>query len=161
DAVDPNALTPYIPPPSLALGCGPCEWYLVTPVPPAPRLLRRNSCPGQWLTVWEPACDPQLLVRPVGLAARGYHVAVADAGAGTIGIWRRGGAQLTAAIRREKPGPIAFAPWGELLVVSPLPVEPHGSRTVLWTVWRFGLTGEPRGMLAATTSEEIERIAVS
>ena len=31
----------------------------------------------------------------------------------------------------------------------------------MWTIMRFDLTGEPRGMLAATAPEEIERIAVS
>jgi phage tail-like protein len=161
DAVNPNAVLPYIPPPLLARGCGPCEWYLVTPVPPAPRLLRRNSCPGQWLPVWSPACDPQALVEPVAIAARGHHVAVADAGAGRVWIWKRGGEQLTAAISQEQSGPIAFTPWGELLVTSKLLVESHGSRSSMWTIGRFDLTGEPRGMLAATVPEEIERIAVS
>jgi phage tail-like protein len=162
-AVDPNVVSAYIPPPLLAPGCGPCEWYLATPVPPAPRLLRRNSCPGQWLPVWDPACDPQLLVEPVAIAARGHQVAVADAGAHTVWIWNRGGEQLTAAIRITQPGPIAFAPWGELLVTSTVLHEPHGSQTTVWTIRRFDLTGEPRGMLQATIpeDEEIERIAVS
>ena len=151
DAVDPNTVTPYIPPPRLALGCGPCEWYLATPVPPAPRLLRRNSCPGQWLPVWSPACDPHVLVEPVAIAARGHYVAVADAGTGKVWIWRRGGEQLVAAISRDQPGPIAFAPWGELLVTS------KGSMTIV----RFDLNGEACGALSATAPEEIERIAVS
>jgi len=162
-AVDPTVVSAYIPPPLLALGCGPCQWYLATPVPPAPRLLRRNSCPGQWLPVWDLACDPQRLVEPVAMAARGHQVAVADAGAHTVWMWNRGGQQLMAVIRIPQPGPVAFAPWGELLVTSLMVRAPSGSQTRVWTIQRFDLTGEPRGRLQATApaDEEIERIAVS
>src|SRR5262245_1834638 len=151
DAVDPNAVTPSIPPPRLARGCGPCEWYLVTPVLPAPRLLRRNSCPGQWLPVWSPACDPHVLVAPVAIAARRHHVAVADAGAGKVWVWTQGGERLTAAISEAQPGPITFTPWGELLITS------KGTKQISC----FDLVGEARGQLTAVAPEEIERIAVS
>jgi hypothetical protein len=38
DAVHPGEVLARIPPPRLARGCGPCDWYLVTPQPPVSRL---------------------------------------------------------------------------------------------------------------------------
>ena len=150
-AIDPNDVWPYIPPPQLARGCSPCEWYLVPPVPPSPRLLRRDVCSGQWLPLWSRNCDPDLLVARVAVAARGHNVAVSDPGANTVWVWSNGGERLSAIITIAQPGPIAFAPWGELLVTA------KGSAKIL----RFGLIGDARGALALTSPEDIETIAVS
>jgi phage tail-like protein len=151
DAVDPNGVWRYIAPPRLARGCGPCEWYLVTPVPPSARLLRRDACSGTWLPVWSPNCDPGLLVEPAAAAARGHNLAIADHGAERVWIWTGGGEKLSAATAVSQPGPIAFAPWGELLVTV------KGSTSIL----RFGANGDARGTLAAASPGEAETIAVS
>jgi phage tail-like protein len=149
--VAPNAVLAYLPPPRLARSCGACEWYLLTPNPPAPKLLRRDPCAQSWLPVWSVVFDPKLFVDPVAIAARSHHVAAADQGANKVWIWTRGGEQLAAEIGLNRPGAIAFAPWGELLVTVKAGAE----------ILRFGLIGEARGKLAAAAPGEIEIIAVS
>src|SRR5262249_39780109 len=149
--VDPGAVMAYLPPPRLARGCGACEWYLLTPNPPTPKLLRRDPCMQSWLPVWSSVCDPKLFIDPVAVAARSHHIAVADQGANRVWIWTRGGEQIASEISLHQPGAIAFAPWGELLITT------KGRAEIL----RFGLIGDPRGKLAASAPGEIERIAVS
>jgi phage tail-like protein len=151
NALDPSEVLTRIPPAHLARGCGPCDWYLVTPAPPASRLLSRDACTGQWLSLWCPGCDSSLLVKAVAVAARGRRVAVADTGTNTVWIWADGGQRLAAAIKIDDPGPIAFTPWGDLLVTS--------KRST--TVWRFGPAGESRGGIPARLPDTVDRIAVS
>ncbi|HEX5736461.1 MAG TPA: phage tail protein [Blastocatellia bacterium] len=177
-AVDPAQVLAYIPPRRLAHGCGPCDWYLVTATPPAPRLLRmglslhrsrfasedcsieeslcQSPCVRQWVPVWDSSCAPNFLVNVVSVAAWRQRIAVADQGAGMVWIWAQSGARLSAAIKINKPGPIAFTPSGQLLVVD------EDSLAVL----RFGPTGDALGKLKAKIPDEIaqgdaDRIAVS
>lgn len=140
--VKPDALTdaeiaPYLLPPRLARGCGPCDWYLLTPAPS--RLMRRGPCFPEWVSLWDAdCCDPSQFVAPVAVAARDHRLAVADPGAGRIWIWDREGDRLSAEINVAHVSAIAFAPWGELLVAT------DRSRAVL----RFGPDGSQRGALA-------------
>jgi phage tail-like protein len=134
---DPQALLGYLPPAPLARGCGPCEWFFVAPAPHA-RVMRIESCLG-----CGPVCGGAgalgVLVAPVAIAVRRHRIAVADPGAGVVRVWSRSGTGVAAVIPLGEPRLVAFAPWGELLVIA------HGNPSVL----RFGPTGEPRGVLAA------------
>jgi phage tail-like protein len=152
-ALDPKALDGLIPPPRLARGCGPCEWYLATPVPPAPRLLRFDKCTARWTPLWDASCAPDVLVEPVAVAAWKRRVAVSDRGAHAVFVWTRRGGRLAAVIKVEEPGPLAFTPFGELLVSS----ESKG----VWRVRRFGPAGESRGELPELPAGRVERLAVS
>jgi phage tail-like protein len=135
--VDPRGLLEYLPPPPLARGCGPCQWYLVTPAPAA-RVLRRDACHG-FVPVRGAAGTLGILVAPVAIAVRRHRLAVADPGAGVVRVWSRSGSVNAAIIPLADARLVAFAPWGELLVVV------AGATTVL----RFGPAGEPRGLLEA------------
>lgn len=135
--VDPQGLLQYLPPPPLARGCGPCEWYLVTPAPAA-RALRRDACQG-CIPVRGAAGVLGTLVAPVAIAVRRHRIAVADPGAGVVWVWSRSGSVSSAVITVAGARLVAFAPWGELLVIV------DGGSTVL----RFGPSGEPRGALKA------------
>jgi phage tail-like protein len=150
-ALDPFAVLTYLPPPRLARGCGPCEWYLVTPKPPASKLLRLDPCTNKWLPVWGESCDPRLFIDPIAVAARSHHIAVADRGAKRVWIWANGGEKIIAEISIDDPGLIAFTPWGELLV------SVRGQTEIL----RFGLIGDSRGKLKAMSPGEVDWIAVS
>src|SRR5688572_3579680 len=81
DAVNPSDLLSYLAPTQLARGCGSCDWYLITAVPPSPRLLRRDPCSGLWVSIWDEACAPDLLLEPVAVAAWRKRLAVSDRGA--------------------------------------------------------------------------------
>ncbi len=135
--VDPNELLPYLPPPALARGCGPCEWYLVTPAPSA-RVLRRDTCHG-----FEPVPGSAgvvgTLIAPVAIAVRRHRIAVADPGGGVIRVWSRSGSVNLAVIPVANVRLVAFAPWNELLAIV------DGGTSVL----RFGPGGQPRGALDA------------
>ena len=135
--VDPAGLIQYLPPPPLARGCGPCEWYLVTPGPSA-RLLRREACHG-FEPVRGAAGAPGTLVGPVAIAVRRHRIAVADPGAGTVRVWSRSGSVNAAIVPLADARLVALAPWNELLVVV------DGGTAVL----RFGPSGQPRGTLDA------------
>ena len=141
----------HILPPRLARGCGRCDWFLVH----QSRLLRHDCCTQGWLPAWSAACDPQVLKDALAVAARGHRVAVSDAQAKRVWIWTGDGERLVGSInaenligyvdcdrpnrdnRIERVGPLAFTPWGELLVVD------SGTNSI----WRFGSTGEVRGKL--------------
>jgi phage tail-like protein len=135
--VDPAAILGYLPPPALASGCGPCEWYLVTPTPGA-CLLRRDGCHA-FLGVRGGVGVLGTLVAPVAIAVRRHRVAVADPGAGVVRVWSRSGSTNAAIIPLAGARLVALAPWGELLVIA------DGGTSV----FRFGPTGEPRGALPA------------
>jgi phage tail-like protein len=147
--VDPAVLLGFFPPPRLARGCGPCEWFLVTPAPPESLLLRREPCTGLWKPVWQ-GCPRVALVDAVAVAAHRSRLAVADRGAGAALLFSGNGERLAGEIKIEKPGPLAFTPWGELLVTQ------EGSTRIL----RFGPTGDYLGHLAAEAPGPIDRIAV-
>lgn len=151
DAVDPLAVAGRIPPPMLARGCSPCEWYLATPYPPKSRLLFRGPCTNGWspLLAAPHAEDP--LRNAVAIAAGRHRVAVSDVAAGRVWIWAHGGERLAGEIALSRPGPLAFTPWGELLVTQ------EGSPRVL----RYDPAGGGRGALAAPLPGPVDRIAVS
>jgi len=135
--VDPNALLPYLPPPRLARGCGPCEWFMISG-PPVARVLRRDACLGFVPADGAPGVAATF-VDPVAITARRHRIAVADVGAGAVLAWARGG--LSNAIAIPFPGArlVAFTSWGEILAIA------DGATTIA----RFGLTGVPHGTLAA------------
>lgn len=167
EAVPASAVLAYLPPPRLARGCGRCDWFLVY----KSRLLRRDCCAPGWLPVWSERCDQHLLKDGVAVAARGHRVAVSDSHARRVWMWNRDGEQLVASIKTDhlmaepeckhpngagiiaRPGPLAFTPWGELLVSD---IETNA-------IWRFGPAGELRGKLPIEIEqgETIDRLAVS
>lgn len=149
-AVDPSRVWSFIPPARLARGCGACEWYLITPFPPESGLLRRDACHRDWERVWKPPCAPEPFVHAAAVATWWRRVAVADRGANKVLVWARSGERLVAEISTEKPGPIAFTPYGDLLVAS------AGSPKVA----RYGLDGGSRGFLRASFTGTADRIAV-
>lgn len=150
-AADPADILRFLPPPWLARGCGPCEWYLVTPARPAPRLLRRNPCDGAFRPVVDEPCDFRGLVHPIAVAVRGHRVAVSDPGAERVFVWAASGERMLAAIPVEKPEALTFTSWGELLVAV------QGSDRPL----RFGPDGAPRGTFAAPLpAGNVQRLAV-
>ena len=151
--VNPTELLASLPPARLARGCGSCDWYLITPAPPAPRLLRYDLCRGKWISVWEGLCPPDYLVGPVAVAAWRRRVAVSDPGAKTVWVWSGRGTRLSARISRNHPGPLAFTPQGLLLVAD--------ERNNEWQIDRFGPTGEWRGALPQLPEGTVERLAVS
>jgi phage tail-like protein len=134
-AEDPDAVGAgvwdYLLPPRLARGCGPCDWYLLTPEPF--HLLHRSACSDNWEPLWPAPCDAQYLVRPVAVAAHGHQIAVADPGAGRIWVWSRDGAVLQAEINFPGVAAIGFSACGELLAAG--------------SGWlrRFDRSGNPRG----------------
>jgi phage tail-like protein len=147
DAIDPNQLVQYIPPPRLARSCDPCEWYLITPQPS--RLMKRNPCSGCWEPAWDEPCDPKVFVNPTAVAVRGRYLAISDLDANSVWIRTRGGERLTASIHIGRPGAMAFTSWGELLVVS------RGTK-----IFRFDFAGARLGRLKPPAGT-IESIAVS
>ena len=50
--INDQVLSRWIAPARIGRGCGPCEWYLVTPCPPRSRLLHIHACDMEW---YEPA----------------------------------------------------------------------------------------------------------
>ena len=149
----------YLPPSRLARGCGRCDWFLA-----AETQLRRHDCCGPtWSSVWSVRCDQHLLRAAVAVAARGNRVAVADEGAKRIWIWERDGERLIGSVDSEHLtqdrlcdasqfgnritclGPLAFAPWGELLAAD------VGTNSI----WRFGPTGAVRGKLNIALPTEV------
>ncbi|HEU5132979.1 MAG TPA: hypothetical protein VFT26_12780, partial [Pyrinomonadaceae bacterium] len=159
----------HIPPPQLAKGCQHCDWYLVY----KSQLLHHDCCTKGWKSVWSKACEQHVLKRAVAIATRGHRIAVADRGRKRVWIWESDGEQLVSSIdmddlsgipecdlsyvdRIEQVGPIAFTPWGELLVSD---VKNHA-------MWRFSAAGELLGPLSIALppkhqSGPIRRLAVS
>jgi phage tail-like protein len=132
-------LLPWFPDPHLAPGCQPCEWYLLS----GKRLLRRDTCSGEFRPVWDPGCDPRLLRRPVSVAARGHRVAVVDSG--RVLVWRNVGEQLTTVLTVPGARLAALAPDDRILVVR------EGSARLLW----FGSDGYRCGSVRARVAGEI------
>jgi phage tail-like protein len=175
DAVPPAIVLAYLPPPQLAHGCGRCDWFLVYRSDLHSRLLRRDCCAPNWSLVWSEDHSQYLMEGAVAVAARSRRVAVSDEKSRRIWMWERDGEQLVASIncdhlrpdaecdnpnaenRIATPGPLAFTPWGELLVAD----------IATSAVWRFGPAGEVRGKLMIAlppgleAGETIDRLAAS
>jgi phage tail-like protein len=118
--LSPGAIAKALPPARLARGCSPCEWYLVTPCPPASRLLRISECTDGFEAV-SPAkcCSGETVLRSaVAVASAGDRVAVSDPAAGSVFLFGEGGHRLLATLVFAAPGPLTHAPWGEWLVVD-------------------------------------------
>lgn len=133
--ITPSDVWPHIPPPNLAPGCEPCEWYLVTPEPG--RLLRRDACSDGFEPTWVSRYDPDLLHRPVAVASRGDLVAVADADSGNVFVWGRRGEQLLAEIDIASPTAVGISPWGAVVVAT------TGSDRLRW----YDLSGAGLGVV--------------
>ena len=146
-----DALLPYLPPPRLARGCAPCEWFLLTPAPPKSRLLRRDACHENWLPLWEGWCEESVIKAGVAIAVWRRRLAVADDGAGRIWIWARAGSDLVGEIVLAHPELVAFTPQGDLLAVA------KGSDTIL----AYSASGDARGHLPARPPSHADRLAVS
>ena len=132
-------LLPWFPDPRLAPGCQPCAWYLLA----GSRLLRRDTCAGGWLPVWDPRCDPGLLHNPVCVNARGHRVAVVDGG--RVLVWRREGEQLVAVLRVPHARLAALAADEQILV----------SRAYHTDLLRFGADGFRCGVVHTGARGEI------
>lgn len=189
DAVIPSDIGAHIPPPRLARGCGPCDWYLITPAPPAPRLLRWDACACRWSPVWDGPCAPDVLVEPVALAAWRRRIAISDAGARSVFVWAQDGARLAADISldsldetcddpaclcgerpRVKGSRGAHGDWNAHArgaTPGPLAFTHHGELLVAverggrWSIFRFGPVGEKRGMLPCLPDGSVRRLAAS
>jgi phage tail-like protein len=146
DLIDATSVDGRIPPPVLAQGCGPCDWYLLTSLPPRPaRLLRLNRCTRCFDPLWRGQCAPAF-EHPVAIAVRGGRLAVSDPGAGTVTVWTANGYRALFTIAADRCGPVAFSPCGDLFVAAP------------GAVLRCGRGGAPRHPLPAPG--EIDRLAV-
>jgi phage tail-like protein len=133
--------------PRLARGCGPCEWYLAPECPPR-RLLRRGPCALHFEPVWPPDCDYPL-VRPVAVAALRHELAVsAD---DRVWVWSNGGRVPRASVPFDRPGPLVFAPTGQLLVAV------AGTATVR----RLSPSGDDLGTSRIGARGEIVALAVA
>lgn len=113
-----GAISAAIPPAWLARGCSPCQWYLITCCPPQSRILELNSCTDGWRPLLKGRCYSDPLVCATAIAAYRDRIAVSDPGAHRVWFWRRGGAEFAFAIAMAQPGPLAWAPWHEWLVVD-------------------------------------------
>src|SRR6202030_4442926 len=102
------------PPARLTRGCGPCEWYLLTPAPPQSLLLRRDSCHAHWSPVTRQSGSIPAFENGVAVAAWHDYVAIADAATQRVVVLAQKGHHLFAEIPVPDPGPLAFAPNGYL-----------------------------------------------
>jgi phage tail-like protein len=126
-AVDPGFLAAAMPPPWLAHGCGPCDWYLLCPRPPrllryGPRLIEpcqeepsdpcaAPAAPDVSCLGWQPIAGADfriVLIEPVAVAATSGLVAVLDAGRHELLILSAGGERVIASFPSAARGPIAF-----------------------------------------------------
>ena len=120
-AGDPAALSesdidPYIPPPVLAPGCGPCDWYLATPAWPDPRLLVLDVCSNRWTPAWAEACAPTRLIDVAALAFDRHLLAIADRGAGRILILMAQGMRIIGEAALPNPVDLSWGPADTLVV---------------------------------------------
>lgn len=133
-------LLPWFPDPRLAPGCQPCAWYLLS----GNRLLRRDTCAGGWLPVWDPRCDPGLLHEPTAVAARGHRVAVVDAG--RVLVWRNEGDHLTTVIRWPDAKVVALAQDEQVWVAGGTELRRYGPDGQLREVVEACVGGEIIGL---------------
>lgn len=138
----------WLAPAALARGCAPCEWFLVTPCPPQSRLLRKDVC-SPCFTEAEPGAVGVLRCA-VAVATAGRNVAVADAGQNAVLLFADHGRRLVTKVAFASPGPIAYAPWQEWLVVD-------AARN---RIARLDLAGFAHGHLRPALPGPVDRMAV-
>ena len=138
----------WLAPAALARGCAPCEWFLVTPCPPESRLLRKDVC-SPCFTEAEPGAV-SVLHCAVAVATAGHNVAVADAGQHAVLLFADHGRRLITRVGFATPGPIAYAPWQEWLVVD----------AARKSIARLDLAGFARGHLRPALPGPVDRMAV-
>jgi phage tail-like protein len=112
-AVSGGDIDPYLTPPWLAKGCGPCEWYLVTRTS---RLLRLGDCACDWQPVWSERCNPLPEARIAAVAVQGHRIAVADDDG--ITLFESSGDYVAARIGIGKVSALTFAPNGTVIVAQ-------------------------------------------
>lgn len=129
-----DVLSPYLPPPWLARGAAPCSWYLIS-VAPAPVLLQRDPCAAAqpWIKLADRAPGVAEVDAPDALAAWVPWLAAAAGKTQEVFVWSACDGRLIARFPAPAPGPLVFAPWGELLVVSEAK-----------TLRRFSISGSER-----------------
>jgi phage tail-like protein len=154
-AVGSGAVDPYLPPPWLAPGCGPCEWFLATPArygrPNASRLLRLGACGGcDWQAVWDAHCTALPNADITAIAASGHRIAVADRASAGIHLFEASGDRLAALIPLTGVVAMTFTPDGTLVVAQ------HGNSRLL----RFDRSGAPLTPFTPALPEnaQVERI---
>jgi phage tail-like protein len=137
-AIAASGLDCYLPPPWLAPGCGPCEWYLATPASGhiklhASRLLRFGACGCDWQSVWEPHCTALPDADITAIATSGHRIAVADRASASILLIEASGDRVAATIPLAGVVAMTFTPDGTLAVAQ------HGRQQLL----RFDPSGAP------------------
>jgi phage tail-like protein len=137
-AVGAGALDPYLPPPWLVPGCGPCEWYLATPAGGhhkrhASQLLRLGACSCDWQPVWDEHCTALPGADIAAIAASGHRIAVADRASAGILLIEASGDRVAATIPLADVVAMTFTPGGTLVVAQ------RGQRHLL----RFDPSGAP------------------
>jgi len=105
-------IDPFIPPPPLAPGCGPCDWVLATPPAPESRILVLGPCGNAWRPAWHAGCAALALDKVVALAVDRHRLAIA--GAESVWILRLEGGQVIGEAAVDRPSDIAFGPDGNL-----------------------------------------------
>ncbi len=115
--IPPSAVWPLLPPPRLAHDCGSCTWFLVTPWPPASRLLQLgpcDTCGDRWTAA---PFNIDGLDDLVAVAVHANLIAVADRMRGEVRVWERTGA-LVGIISVPDPTHLAFVSPCDLIVVT-------------------------------------------
>jgi len=156
-----EVLARFIPPPWLASGCEPCQWYLLcTDAEAGPQLLERSRCRPEWRDILGELAGADQLRAPNSMAVSGHRVALADRGLNRVFIWDLRNGRRLAEMDVANPGPVGFSPWCELIVVQ----DPERGDQVAddddtSRLLRFDLTGNPRGAYEFCTAGPVDRLA--
>jgi phage tail-like protein len=116
--VTPAAVDPFIAPPRLAGGCGPCDWYLGSSPAPQSVMKRLVGCSNDWARAWPPQCTPIVFQRIVAVDVDRYRIAVLDAGSERLYLLHLLGGQVLAEAHVDAPRDLALAPDGGVVLVT-------------------------------------------
>lgn len=114
--IDNEALDPFIPPPRLAPGCGPCDWVLATRFPPDSRILQLGPCGNDWRPFGSGACAPLTFEDVVAVAVDRHRLAVAEPD--RIWILSLDGRQIVGEAAADRVRDLAFGPHGSLFAAA-------------------------------------------
>jgi phage tail-like protein len=154
-AVGTDPLAPYLPPPWLGAGCGPCEWYLATPARRTERrrhaslLLRLEACHCDWRPVWAEHCTTLPDADISAIAVSGQRVAVADRASARILLIEGPGNRVMAEIPLSDVVAMTFAAHGVLVVAQRNSIE----------LLRFGPAGTALAPFAPQLPKEVHSVA--